>query len=196
MNRLDENITLEGEHVRLIPMEAEHREAMLQAASDGRLWELWYTTVPSEESIDEYIRNTLDKRTSGIEYPFVVVHKATGAIIGSTRYYNIEPHNRRLEIGYTWYAKSYQRSAVNTECKYLLLNYAFEQLNCIAVQFMTHERNERSRNAILRLGAKQDGILRNHRILQDGSIRNSVVYSITADEWPEIKTRLLSRLNA
>lgn len=195
MNELDRNISLEGQQVRLIPLETKHRDALVEAASDGKLWELWYTSVPSEASVDDYIRKTLEKRSAGTEYPFVVIHKATGSIIGSTRYYNIEPEHRRLEIGYTWYAKSHQRTAINTECKFVLLQYAFDSLQCIAVQFMTHAENTRSRNAILRIGAKQDGILRNHRLLADGSIRDSVVFSITNLEWPEIRSKLQSKLH-
>jgi RimJ/RimL family protein N-acetyltransferase len=171
-------------------LEKSHKEDLLKAAADGNLWELWYTSVPSEKNIDDYINHALTQKEDGIEYPFTVIDKATNAIIGSTRFYSIQPEHRRLEIGYTWYAKKHQRTGVNTECKLLLLQYAFENLNCIAVQFMTNWHNIRSRTAIARLGAKEDGVLRNHRINADGSYRDSVVFSITEQEWLSVKKSL------
>ena len=188
------NLSLEGNHVELIPLEIHHKPELLKAASDGKLWELWFTSVPSKDSIDAYVDHALKQREIGQEYPFVVVHKPTNDIIGSTRFYNIQPEHKRLEIGYTWYAKSCQRSAVNTECKYLLLDYAFEKLDCIAVQFMTDWFNLKSRAAIERLGAKRDGILRHHRINSDGTYRDSVVYSITNLEWNGVKKSLEYKL--
>jgi RimJ/RimL family protein N-acetyltransferase len=183
-------LKLEGKKIRLIPINKSHKAQLLNAAKDGKLWELWHTSVPSEDNIDSYIDNTLKNMKSGTDYPFVVIDKNTNAIIGSTRYYNIQSNHRRLEIGFTWYASKYQRSGVNTECKYLLLKYAFENLNCIAVQFMTNWYNLRSRTAIARLGAKQDGILRNHRINPDGSYRDTVVFSITEKEWSGVEKSL------
>lgn len=190
-----EDLQLEGQHVVLTAMNRSHKSGLLTAAADGNLWELWFTSVPSELTINSYLDHALSQQEKGLEYPFVVVDKKSGTIIGATRYYSIQPEHRRLEIGYTWYASSFQRTAVNTECKLLLLEYAFEQLKCIAVQFMTHAKNKRSRAAIMRLGAKQDGILRNHRIGWDGSFRDSVVFSIIDTEWGASKKLLQQKLN-
>ncbi|MEM1124484.1 MAG: GNAT family protein [Bacteroidota bacterium] len=187
---LQENIQLKGQKVKLIPLEKSHKAALLTAASDGALWEMWYTSVPSATTIDTYIQRALDQKKKGVELPFTVIDQANNEIIGTTRFYNIQPMHRRLEIGYTWYAKSSQRTGVNTECKYLLLQYAFEQLDCIAVQFMTNWYNMRSRKAITRLGAKQDGVLRNHRLNADGSFRDTVVFSIIAQEWSGVEKTL------
>ena len=189
------NITLEGHQVRLIPLEKEHQSDLLQAASDGKLWELWFTSVPSDKSMDSYIDKALQEKANGMSLPFTVLDARSSKVIGSTRYLNVEPEHRRLEIGATWYAQSYHRSAVNTECKYLLLHHAFESLNCIAVEFRTNWFNRKSRAAIERLGARQDGVLRNHRINPDGSFRDSVVYSITDREWSGVKKSLLLALN-
>ena len=185
---------LEGDTIALLPLDASHQDALLTAAKDGILWELWYTSVPSSATINNYLDKALAEKENGQAYPFVVFHKKTKQIIGSTRYYNLQPENRRLEIGYTWYAKSYQRTRVNTECKYLLLQYAFEIKHCIAVQFMTDWHNIASRNAIARLGAHQDGLLRNHRLNSDGSCRDSVVFSITENEWSGVKKNLTQKL--
>ncbi len=185
------DITLEGRLVRLVPLGKEHRSGLLQAAADGKLWELWFTSVPSEQSIDSYIDKALQDRAIGISLPFIVLDVQTSKIIGSTRYLNAESDHRRLEIGSTWYAQSCHRTGVNTECKYLLLQHAFESLKCIAVEFRTDWFNRRSRAAIEHLGAKQDGVLRNHRINPDGSFRDSVVYSITDREWIGVKKSLL-----
>ncbi len=183
-------LELEGEKVRLIPLEKSHKDGLLKAATDGKLWEMWFTTVPSEKNIDNYIEHALSEKQKGKEFPFVVLDKKNGDIIGCTRYYNIQPEHRRLEIGYTWYAKKNQRTGVNTECKYLLLKNAFEDLNCIAVQFLTNWHNLPSRKAIARLGAKQDGVLRNHILNADGSCRDSVVFSITEQEWSGVEKTL------
>ena len=188
-NELD-NIRLHGTWVELLPLQESHIDGLLNAASDGRLWELWYTSVPSSKNIEQYIETALTEKSKGTSFPFTIFEKQTREIIGSTRYLNIEQQHRRLEIGHTWYARSFQRTGVNTECKYLLLSYAFESLNCIAVEFRTHWHNHRSRNAILRLGAKQDGILRNHRISADGVLRDTVVFSILEGEWPSVKIAL------
>ena len=183
-------ITLEGQKVDLIPLEKSHRDDLLRAAADGTQWELWFTSVPSEQTIDTYLETALQEQANGKSLPFVVVNKEDGTLIGTTRYCNVEAENRRLEIGYTWYAKSYQRTGVNTECKYLLLRYAFENLDTIAVEFRTNWFNYRSRNAILRLGAKQDGVLRNHRIDNEGTLRDTVVFSIIQPEWNTVKKSL------
>jgi RimJ/RimL family protein N-acetyltransferase len=185
---------LEGDTIALLPLDASHQDALLTAAKDGILWELWYTSVPSSATINNYLDKALAEKENGQAYPFVVFHKKTKQIIGSTRYYNLQPEHRRLEIGYTWYAKSHQRTRVNTECKYLLLQYAFEIKHCIAVQFMTDWHNIASRNAIARLGAHQDGLLRNHRLNSDGSYRDSVVFSITENEWSGVKKNLTQKL--
>lgn len=189
------DLTLKGTQVDLIPLQPTHRADLLAAAADGQLWKLWYTSVPSEATIDQYITTALAQRTTGREIPFVVWHKASQAVIGTTRFYNLQPEHRRLEVGYTWYAKSHQRTGVNTECKYLLFQYAFETLNCIAVQLMTDWFNQPSREAITRLGATQDGILRNHRINVDGTYRNSVVFSILETEWQGVRKSLTMHMS-
>ena len=183
-------LELEDDTVKLIPLKKQHRDGLLAAASDGSLWELWYTSVPSEATIDTYIATALDQKEKGEEYPFTVIDAQNGKIIGCTRFYGMQPQHKRLEIGYTWYAKSVQRTGVNTACKRLLLGYAFEQLECIAVQIVTDWFNLRSRAAIARLGAKQDGVLRNHRINADGSYRDTVVFSITNSEWHGVKKNI------
>jgi RimJ/RimL family protein N-acetyltransferase len=185
-----EKVELEGKKVKLIPLEKSHKIGLLKAATDGKLWEMWFTSVPSEKNIDNYIEHALIQKQNGAEFPFVVLDKKNGNIIGSTRYYNIQPEHRRLEIGYTWYAKKNQRTGINTECKYLMLKYAFDDLNCIAVQFLTNWHNLPSRKAIARLGAKQDGVLRNHRLNTDGSCRDTVVFSITGQEWSGVEKTL------
>ena len=184
------HIHLAGNYVELVPLSGSHKDGLLKAASDGKLWELWFTSVPSPDTIDQFIDLALHQKSEGSAYPFSVIDKNTGEIIGSTRYLNIEHPHRRLEIGHTWYAKSFQRTGVNTECKYLLLKYAFENLNCIAVEFRTHWHNHSSRNAILRLGAKQDGVLRNHRIGPDDTLRDTVVFSILDREWAVVRKSL------
>ena len=191
-----DNITLESESIILSALSVEHRDGLINAASDGKLWQLWYTNVPSADNVSDYIATALKQKNEGCSLPFVVFHKPTNKIIGSTRYCNIDSINRRLEIGYTWYAKSYQRSSVNTECKMQLLSYAFEKLNCIAVEFRTHWHNQPSRAAIARLGAKQDGVLRNHKIHGDGSLRDTVVFSILNTEWPAVKKNLIYKLKS
>ncbi len=181
---------LRGNVISLHPLKREHSQALIQAASDGELWDLWYTSIPSKKSINSYIEVALSDQERGTALPFVVVDNSTQEIIGSTRFCNADAVNQRLEIGYTWYAERYQRTPVNTECKYLLLNYAFEQLSAIAIEFRTHWHNHASRNAISRLGAKQDGVLRNHKKLANGSYRDTVVFSIIDNEWPAVKANL------
>lgn len=183
-------IIIEGKKTKLIPLKMEHKEELMEAAKDGELWKLWYTSVPSEGGVDAYIQTALDQYKNKSAIPFVVINKSSNSIIGSTRYCNIDNQNNRLEIGYTWYAKSHQRTGINTECKYLLLKNAFEVHKVIAVEFRTHWHNHPSRNAILRLGAKQDGILRNHKIDKLGNMRDTVVFSIIQNEWQTIKQSL------
>lgn len=187
-------VQLTGNLATLLPLARSHRDALVAAAADGNLWELWFTGVPSESTIDQYLDKALSERNTGSALPFVVMDNETGRVIGSTRYCNVSTENRRLEIGYTWYAKSYQRTAVNSECKLLLLSHAFEALDAIAVEFRTHWHNHASRNAIARLGAKQDGILRNHSIEPDGAFRDTVVFSIINSEWPSVKKSLRYKL--
>lgn len=187
-------LTLTGQHVQLEPMAHDHVQALNEAAADGELWKLWYTSVPDGGHMGTWIDKSLGQQTQGLALPFVVRDLATGAIVGSTRYMNVDADNRRLEIGSTWYAARVQRSAINTECKLLLLTHAFETLGCIAVEFRTHWLNQRSRAAIARLGAKQDGVLRNHRVLADGSYRDTVVFSIIESEWPAVKNHLTFKL--
>jgi RimJ/RimL family protein N-acetyltransferase len=181
--------TLHGRHVLLEPLRREHAPALAEAADEGELWKLWYTMVPSRETVDAYVDTALAQREAGLSLPFVV-RDAAGAIVGSTRYCNIAAAHRRVEIGYTWYAKRVQRTALNTEAKRLLLAHAFETMQCVVVQFCTHWFNHRSREAIARLGAKQDGVLRNHMIMPDGSLRDTVVFSILDNEWPNVRKHL------
>ncbi|MEC3964219.1 GNAT family protein [Flagellimonas halotolerans] len=183
-------IQLEGELVKLVPLQKSQKVDLAFAASDGNLWELWYTSVPSPKTIDSYLDMALSEQEKGNALPFAIINKKTNTIVGSTRYLNVDSKNKRVEIGATWYAKKAQRTGINTECKYLLLKYAFENLNCIAVELRTHYHNFPSRNAILRLGAKQDGILRNHRVDDFGNLRDTVVFSILNSEWKTVKISL------
>ena len=185
-----EPITLKGEHATLEPLDAGHEAALRDAAADGELWRLWYTSVSPPDQIGDYIARALDMRERLGAMPFAVRHNTTGNVVGCTRYFNVDAANRRLEIGHTWYSKRVQRTAVNTECKLLLLTHAFEVLRCIAVEFRTHWFNHASRVAIERLGAKQDGVLRNHQLLPDGSKRDTVVFSIIDGEWPAVRRHL------
>jgi RimJ/RimL family protein N-acetyltransferase len=183
-------ITLKGKHATLEPLAREHEADLRRAAADGELWCLWYTSVPAPDQTAAYIDTALAMRENLGAMPFVVRANATGELVGCTRYFHVDAPNRRLEIGYTWYAKRAQRTAINTECKILLLAHAFETLECIAVEFRTHWFNHASREAVLRLGAKQDGVLRNHQISPDGSYRDTVVFSIIESEWPAVKRHL------
>jgi RimJ/RimL family protein N-acetyltransferase len=194
MTRWIQPVTLRGEHATLEPLELQHHDALQAAAADGELWRLWYTSVPAPETTRAYIETALDMRERLGAMPFVVRQVTDGVVVGSTRYFNVDERNQRLEIGFTWYAKRVQRTAVNTECKLLLLTHAFEQLKVIAVEFRTHWLNFASRTAIARLGAKQDGVLRNHQRLPDGSYRDTVVFSIIESEWLAVKHHLRSML--
>lgn len=188
--RFIEPVTLRGVHATIEPLSPEHIEPIRAAAADGALWRLWYTSVPSPEATSAWLARALDMRETQGAMPFAVRAVASGNVIGSTRYFNVDETNRRLEIGHTWYARRAQRTAINTECKLLLLTHAFETLGCIAVEFRTHWFNHASRRAIERLGAKQDGVLRNHQLLADGSRRDTVVYSIVDGEWPAVRAHL------
>jgi RimJ/RimL family protein N-acetyltransferase len=189
-----EPVTLEGRHVRIEPLTREHESEVRSAVADGELWRLWYTSVPAPDRVAAWIDAALDQRARLGAMPLVVRERATGTLVGATRYFNVEAAHRRLEIGHTWYAKRVQRTAVNSECKLLLLTHAFETLDCIAVEFRTNFFNFASREAIARLGAKQDGILRNHQLQEDGTRRDTVVFSIIANEWPAVKRNLRFRL--
>ncbi|MEP6610080.1 MAG: GNAT family protein [Burkholderiaceae bacterium] len=192
--RFIEPVTLKGEHASLEPLAREHAPALAKASDDGEIWRLWYTSVAHPTKMDAYIATALDMRERLGAMPFVVRENASGELVGCTRYFNVDTTNRRLEIGHTWYAKRVQRSAVNTECKLMLLAHAFETLKCIAVEFRTHWFNQASRAAIARLGAKQDAVLRNHQISPDGSYRDTVVFSIIESEWPAVKQHLRYQL--
>lgn len=187
-------VILESTNVRLVPLRESHAKELVIAASDGELWNLWFTSVPSEHNVRAYIASALEQQAKGLALPFVVIDKETEQVIGTTRFCNADPTNQRVEIGYTWYSKRYQRTACNTQCKTLLLTHAFEALGAIAVEFRTSWHNQASRAAIARLGAKQDGILRNHQKLPDGGYRDTVVFSIINSEWLAVKTALEYKL--
>lgn len=182
-------VELRGPHARLLPLAAEHLEGLCAATRDGELWKLWYTAVPAPEGMAAEIERRLRLQAAGSMLPWTVFD-AGGRIVGMTTYMNIDAGNRRVEIGSTWTAKSAQRTALNTQCKRLLLGHAFEQLDCIAVEFRTHRLNVQSRRAIERLGAQLDGILRAHQRSPNGSLRDTAVYSITAPEWPTVRAHL------
>lgn len=181
--------TLAGRHVRLAPLEPSHAAALAAAAADGELWRLRVTRVPSQATVEAYVADALAMRAAGSALPFVVQDGA-GEVVGSTRYCNLDPLNRRAEIGWTWYAARVQRTGLNTEAKRLLLGHAFDTLGCVAVELRTHRLNHRSRRAIERLGAKLDGILRNHMRMPDGTLRDTAVYSILDSEWPAVRSHL------
>jgi RimJ/RimL family protein N-acetyltransferase len=187
-------VRLSGASCSLEPLSTEHHDALVSAARDGELWKLWYTSVPSPESMRSEIARRLDLQARGAMLPFTT-RDAGGHVVGMTTYMNVDAVNRRVEIGSTWTAKSTQRSAFNTECKLLLLAHALETLDCIAVEFRTHFMNQQSRRAIERLGAKLDGILRSHQRTSDGSLRDTCVYSVTASEWPAVRNHLRWQLD-
>ncbi len=190
MARFIEPVTLTGTHATLEPLSIEHAEGLRRAVRDGELWRIWVTQIPTPEGIGAYIDSALKMRDEQEAMPFAVRRLSDGLIVGTTRYFNVVPEHRRLEIGHTWYSESAQRTAINTECKLLLLRHAFEELGSIAVELRTSSFNFRSRQAIQRLGAKQDAILRNHMILADGTYRDTVVFSIIESEWPAVKRNL------
>ena len=189
-----EPVTLRGAHARLEPLSHDQSAGLTEAVRDGELWKLWYTSIPTPDGMTKEIDRRLGLQAAGSMLPFTVFD-ADGKIAGMTTYMNVDAANRRVEIGSTWYAKRVQRSALNTQCKLLLLTHAFEKLDCIAVEFRTHFFNHQSRRGIERLGAKQDGILRNHQIASNGTLRDTVVYSIIASEWPTVKVHLTYQLN-
>ncbi|NSX15380.1 MULTISPECIES: GNAT family N-acetyltransferase [Cupriavidus] len=187
-------VTLVGRHVTLEPLRAEHAEGLRSACADGELWKLWYTSVPAPERMEAEIARRLALQEQGSMLPFAV-RDAAGELAGMTTYMNIDANNRRVEIGSTWYARRVQRTPLNTECKLMLLGHAFDHLDCIAVEFRTHWMNQQSRAAIARLGARQDGVLRNHQRMPDGSLRDTVVFSIIASEWPAVRQHLQFQLD-
>ena len=189
-----EPTVLEGRGVRLEPLAESHHDALVAAASDGRLWELWYTAVAAPEGMRDYIASALKGQRDGQMMPWVVCDVASGTVIGSTRYHDIVPAIDRVEIGYTWYSESRQRTHVNTTCKLLLLAHAFEALGCKVVGLRTDNFNFRSQRAIEALGAKKDGVIRHFATRRDGSVRDSVMYSILAAEWPDVRKHLDLRL--
>lgn len=186
--------TLRGDHVSLEQLQPSHADGLRAALGDGELSRCWYTSVPTPEGVEAYIKAALDVQAEGRVLPFAV-RSATGEVVGSTRFYEFDPAVPRISIGYTWYAKHVQRTGLNTEAKLLLLGHAFETLGCIAVVFETSWFNQASRTAIARLGAKQDGVLRNHRRHGDGSPRDTVVFSIIDGEWPAVKRNLQHKLD-
>jgi RimJ/RimL family protein N-acetyltransferase len=188
-----EPVTLEGRHARLEPLQQAHHDGLVEAVKDGGLWDLWYTAIPEPGKMKTEIDRRLGLQAAGSMLPFTV-KQPDGEIAGMTTYMNVDAVNKRVEIGSTWYRKAVQRTPLNTQCKLLLLQHAFETLNCIAVEFRTHYFNQQSRAAIARLGAKQDGILRNHQVAANGTLRDTVVFSIIAPEWPTVKAHLTYQL--
>ena len=187
--RIPQAVVLQGQHVRLEPLQASHAAALTDAARDGELWRLWYTAIPAPDAVAAEIDRRLGLLAAGSMLPWAVLD-ASGTPVGMTTFMNIDNTHQRVEIGSTWYAASVQRTPLNTEAKRLLLAHAFDTLACIAVEFRTHRFNHQSRRAIERLGAQLDGVLRNHQRAANGSLRDTMVYSITADEWPTVRAHL------
>jgi N-acetyltransferase len=192
--RIVEPVTLRGEFARLEPLSLTHAHGLADAVRDGDLWQLWYTSIPAPDRIVAEIERRLTLQAAGSMLPFTVFD-ASGRIVGMSTFLNIDAVHQRVEIGATWYRASAQRTPLNTQCKRLMLSHAFEALQCIAVEFRTHRFNQQSRRAIERLGAQQDGILRSHQRAANGTLRDTVVYSITADEWPTVRAHLDFRLS-
>ena len=188
-------LTLEARGIRLEPLEASHTDALITASSDGKLWELWYTAIPVPEKMAKYVDDALTGQKNGHMLPWVVRELSTNTIIGTTRYHDIVTPIDRVEIGYTWYSESRQRTAVNRTCKLMLLTHAFETLGCAVVGFRTDNFNFRSQAAIAALGAKKDGVIRHHQARRDGSARDSVMFSILRHEWPDVKRHLALKLD-
>jgi len=186
--------TLTGTLVDLQPLQADHAQALVDAAADGQLWNMTLTVVPGPDTVAQYIATALAGREAGTVMPFVIVNRATGRVAGSTRFWKIDLNNRKMEIGHTWLGVSTQRSGINTEAKYLLLTHAFEVMQAVRVQFTTDELNEKSRAAILRIGASLEGIVRHERIMPDGRKRNSARFSIIDSEWPDVKAMLQQKM--
>lgn len=189
-------VTLEGQRVRLEPLQREHLEGLAEVGLDAELWRWIPTAVRTREEMAAYIDTALQEQERGVSLPFALVERATGQAIGSTRYGNIERTHHRVEIGWTWVGRAWQRTAANTEAKYLLLRHAFESLGCMRVELKTDSLNERSRAAILRIGAQEEGIFRNHMITSSGRIRHTVYFSIIDSEWPGVKARLEAKLSS
>jgi RimJ/RimL family protein N-acetyltransferase len=189
-----EPITLTGNRATLEPLSFDHHDGLVEALKDGEIWNLWYTSVPSPDRLHAEIERRLRLQAAGSMLPFTVRENAGGRVVGMTTYMNVEEAQRRVEIGSTWYGRSVQRTGLNTQCKLLLLGHAFDHLRCIAVEFRTHFFNRQSRKAIERLGAKLDGVLRNHQIGSNGTLRDTCVYSIIAGEWPTVKANLMAGL--
>jgi N-acetyltransferase len=187
-------VTLRAARATLEPLAQRHHDDLVEAVRDGELWRLWYTTVAAPERMAADIDRRLALQASGSMLPFAVIDNSTGKAVGMTTYMNVDAANRRVEIGSTWYRKAVQRTELNTQCKLLLLAHAFETLECIAVEFRTHFFNHQSRRGIERLGAKLDGILRNHSVMPNGTLRDTCVYSIIAPEWPTVKAHLTHQL--
>lgn len=196
MRTIPEPVQLSGQHVTLEPLGGRHLDDLCTATRDGELWKLWYTIVPSPEGMQAEIDRRLELLRQGSMLPWAVRDHLSGKVVGMTTYMNIDTRNRRVEIGSTWYARSVQRTVLNTECKLLMLTHAFEALECIAVEFRTSYFNIQSRRAIERVGAKSDGILRNHMRMPNGTLRDTCVYSILPHEWPAVKKNLLFKLEA
>jgi RimJ/RimL family protein N-acetyltransferase len=188
------SVTLEGQHTRLEPLSLAHEGSLVVAASNGELWNSTVTIVPTRATMAAYIEDALAAQAQGSELPFVIIRKLSNEVVGSTRFYEIEGRDRRVAIGYTWLSVSAQRTAINTEAKLLLLSHAFDHWRCNRVEFITDVLNQQSRAAILRLGAKEEGILRSHMVMPSGRVRDSACFSIIIDEWPEVKARLENRL--
>ena len=193
MSAFNEPLTLSGKHATLIPLDRSHAAALSEAVRDGELWKLWFTSIPSPENMAAEIDRRLGLQAQGSMLPFTVLD-ASRTPVGMTTYMNIDAVHKRVEIGSTWYARRVQRTPLNTECKLMLLTHAFEKLDCIAVEFRTHWFNHASRTAIARLGAKQDGVLRNHQVDRDGVKRDTVVFSILDSEWPGVRRHLRYQL--
>ena len=195
MNTWFHPIELTKGRVQLVPLTMAHCEGLTAAVKDGKLWQLWYTSAPEPEHVEAYIKRALEEFEQDRSLPFAVMDTTTDQVVGTTRFMNADAKNKRLEIGTTWYAQSAQRTGINTLCKYLLLEYAFETLECIAVEFRTHWHNLPSRTAIAKLGAKQDGVLRSHSRDKTGNLRDTVVFSIIASEWATVKQGLDYKIN-
>lgn len=187
-------ITLQGKYVKLVPLALEHHDDLVEATKDGELWKLWYATVPSPEEMLKEIKRRLSEQEKGTMLPFAVIDNQTNFAIGMTTYFKISEIDRRLDIGWTWYRKSAQKTFVNTECKLLMLQHAFENINCIAVGFGANYFNKNSQRAIERLGAKFEGIIRNLRIMPNGTVCDFCIYSIINNEWPAVKVNLETKL--
>jgi RimJ/RimL family protein N-acetyltransferase len=190
-----ESTTLAARGIRLVPLSLDHEEGLRAAAADGELWRIRVTSVPEPGQTRQYIADALAMREAGNRFAFAVTEEATGTVLGSTSYHDIVPAIRRVEIGWTWYAKCCQRTHVNTTCKLLMLTHAFETLQCHVVGWRTDNFNHASQRAIERLGARKDGVIRGHALRRDGSIRDTVMYSLRSGEWPEVRTQLLYLLD-